>query len=132
MNAGLSSGIAAVEAWTAAVNAGDVERLVAMYAHEARLLPTFSPHFLSGEAAIREYFEALASRPNLSVDLHPHSLAERHLTEQLWGASGLYSFRFEVDGELLTFASRFTFTFDLSADAPILHHHSSQVPRSLS
>ena len=128
----MNTGTELLDAWVAAVNAADVDRLVGMYAPQARLLPTFSPHFLMGETEIRDYFVALAGRPNLSVELHRDALAEDALSETLAGVSGLYSFRFEVDGELLTFPSRFTFTFDRSAAAPILHHHSSQVPRGLS
>jgi hypothetical protein len=127
----VSAALELVDVWIDAVNARDVERLVGMYAPQARLLATFSPHFLMGETAIRGYFEALASRPNVSVELHRHSLESMTLRDTFWGASGLYSFRFEIDGDLLTFPSRFTFTFDASQAAPILHHHSSQVPRSL-
>jgi hypothetical protein len=125
------SGIDAAETWIELVNARAVDELVAMYAADARLLPTFSPHFLTGEPALREYFVALTTRENVSVELHRHSLEENVLSGSFRGVSGLYSFRFVVDGVLLTFPSRFTFTFNLAERAPILHHHSSQVPRTL-
>lgn len=117
--------------WIDAVNAGEAGTLTRMYADDARLLPTFSPHLLRG-AAIRTYFDALVARPNVSAELHHHSVLARSLTDALWDLSGVYSFRFEVDGVLLTFPSRFTFTLDVTSDAPILTHHSSQVPRTLS
>ena len=45
--------------------------------------------------------------------------------------NGIYDFQFLMDGTLLTFPSRFTFVIDLEKESPILHHHSSQVPRTL-
>ncbi|MEZ5560085.1 MAG: hypothetical protein R3E86_16255 [Pseudomonadales bacterium] len=125
-------GVIALQKWIDAVNAREVEALVAMYDSTARLLPTFSPHFMKTAESIRAYFEALVSRPNVSVELHTHAVVAQQLAETVYGVSGMYSFRFEVDEVLLTFPSRFSFVIDTSKASPIVHHHSSQVPRNLS
>lgn len=117
--------------WIQAVNDGDVALLTGLYDSSARLLPTFSPHFLSKPEQIHNYFEQLASREDLSVQLHEGSVVDQQLSESVSGASGLYSFSFRVDGVLLSFASRFSFLVDTTKPAPIIHHHSSQVPRTL-
>jgi len=49
----------------------------------------------------------------------------------IWTMSGIYNWRFIVDGELLNFEARFSYLVDLSKSSPIIHHHSSQIPRML-
>jgi hypothetical protein len=78
------------------------------------------------------YFEQLATRQGVGVKLHDKSLRTQLMSDTLHTLSGVYSFEFEVDQVLLSFPSRFTFVVDLSREKPILHHHSSQVPRNLS
>lgn len=45
--------------------------------------------------------------------------------------SGIYNWRFLVVGEALNFEARFDYLIDLKKTSPILHHHSSQIPRAL-
>lgn len=121
-----------LERWLKAVNDGNVDMLVDFYAPGATLFPTFSPHAIADPQAIRGYFEALASRPSLSVSLYRSRLYQHELPGGLVVLAGVYAFKFEVDEDLLTFPSRFTLVLDPAADHPIRHHHSAQVPRTLS
>jgi len=120
-----------LRSWVAAVNRGSVEEVVALYAKDAVLLSTFSAPILSSVAAIRDYFERLAARPGLSVTLHEKTLRTRPVGGSAHILSGIYCFRFEVDGEPLSFEARFTFVVEPARPAPILHHQSAQVPRNL-
>jgi hypothetical protein len=117
--------------WLAAVNAGDVERLMALYNENAVLIPTFSNRVLKCPDRIRDYFEKLAAREELSVSVHDKTLIVQPLRDSLYAISGIYCWRFDVDEELLSFEARFSYLLDLTLDRPILHHHSSQIPRTL-
>ena len=104
-----------LEFWLQAVNDGDVDALVNLYADGATLFPTFSPHALADAQAIRSYFEALASRPALAVSLYRSRLYQHELPGGLVVLAGVYAFKFEVDDDLLTFPSRFTMVLDPGA-----------------
>ncbi len=117
--------------WIQTVNAGHVDEVVSLYADGASLLPTFSARTIRTQADRTRYFESLGARPNLSVSLHEPTFHEEKLTDTLSAVSGIYAFRFEMDKQLLTFEARFTFVIDTAQAAPILHHHSSQIPRAL-
>ncbi len=121
-----------LDQWLDAVNRGDADTLVAMYDESARLIPTFSPRILSTPGELRDYFVALASRPGLEVRLHERMVAAQALAARISVISGLYSFSFDIDGNQLTFPSRFSMAIDAERQGPIVHHHSSQVPRTLS
>ena len=118
--------------WADCVNRGAVDELVGLYHAKSVLMPTFSPHAAKNGEQVRAYFEQLASRAGLGVSLHDGTVDCLAVGGGGHVVSGIYSFQFEVDGTLLTFPSRFTFVIDLAQDAPILHHHSSQIPRTLS
>jgi len=118
--------------WAGLINKGAVEEVIALYNNKATLMPTFSPHMVRDEKGLTEYFTQLASRSGLEVALHAETVEVVEVGGSVFSLNGIYSFKFEVDGTLLTFPSRFTFVVDLSDDAPILHHHSSQIPRTLS
>ena len=45
--------------------------------------------------------------------------------------NGNYLWDMVIDGETLSFEARFSYVLDLESPAPIMHHHSSQVPRVL-
>lgn len=117
--------------WMDAVNNGDVESLLALYDDKAVLIPTFSNKLPNTPEKLREYFEKLGSREGLSIALHEKTLHEQHIKDDIYALSGIYNWRFDVDGELLNFEARFSYVFDLSKPRPIIHHHSSQVPRML-
>ena len=118
--------------WISGICKGEMQEVENLYNKSAILIPTFSPHTVNDHKGVRQYFEQLATRDNLQVRLYEKSLKKQMLGGTAWVLSGIYSFEFEVDQLLLTFPSRFTFIVDLDEKSPIMHHHSSQVPRNLS
>ena len=117
--------------WMRAVNTGDIPGLLALYDPKAVIIPTFSNRVLSTPEKIRDYFERLGSREDLSIALHEKTLISQQITSTISVLSGIYCWRFLLDGELLSFEARFSYTLDLSLSSPIIHHHSSQIPRML-
>jgi hypothetical protein len=117
--------------WMHAVNHADVERLLALYDPQAVLIPTFSNRLLNTPEKLRDYFEKLGSREELSIALHDRTLLVQALPGRLFTLGGIYNWRFMVEGELLNFEARFSYVVDLARPRPILQHHSSQIPRML-
>ncbi len=117
--------------WMGCVNGGDIDSLVALYREDAVLIPTFSNRILKGHDALRGYFERLSGREDLSIALHEKTLVLQSLGGSVQTLSGIYNWRFAVDGEILNFEARFSYLLDLSSESPIVHHHSSQIPRTL-
>jgi len=117
--------------WMNAVNNGDVNDLLSVYDDNAVLIPTFSNRLLKGKEALRGYFEKLGSKEDLSIALHEKTIISQDIGDNLHTISGIYNWRFSVDGELLNFEARFDYLLDLKKNSPILHHHSSQIPRVL-
>ncbi len=117
--------------WMRGINNGDLDALVALYDDEAVLIPTFSNRLLSTPTARQEYFSRLAAREDLSIALHEKTLLSQDLGGNVHALHGIYCWRFAVDGELLSFEARFSYILDLEREKPIMHHHSSQIPRML-
>ncbi len=115
--------------WLQAVNRGEIESLLSLYNESAILIPTFSNRLLNSPDALREYFERLGGRKGLSVTLREKTLVFQSMYNDIWTMSGIYNWRFIVDGELLNFEA--SYLVDLSKSSPIIHHHSSQIPRML-
>ena len=120
-----------LKSWMAAINEGDIEGLLALYHEKAVVFPTFSNRLLTTPERIRDYFVNLGSRDELSLALHEKTLIIQPIGQDVCSMSGIYCWRFAVDGELFSFEARFSFTVDCSQPSPILHHHSSQIPRAL-
>jgi hypothetical protein len=118
--------------WITGICNGAIDKVEQLYHEHAVLIPTFSPHTVNTTEGIRGYFEQLATRDKLQVRMYEKSLKKQFLGSGAWILSGIYAFEFEVDQLLLTFPSRFTFAVNLEYEKPIIHHHSSQVPRNLS
>ena len=118
--------------WVSRVCSGNPDNIAALYHESAVLVPTFYPHTVITTEGVRNYFGQLATRDGLGVRLHNKALRKQSLSDTVHTLSGIYSFEFEVDQVLLSFPSRFSFMVDISLATPILHHHSSQVPRNLS
>ncbi len=125
-----SDALSICKSWLDAVNRKDLQSVLSLYADDAVLLPTFSPRVLRTADRRRDYFDRLSRQPGLRVHFH-----ERTFSAQAVGnhaiASGIYRFEMDVDEAHLVFEARFTFILDLQAEQPILHHHSSQIPRNL-
>lgn len=120
-----------LDQWMQAVNNADTESLLGLYDPHAVLIPTFSNRVRNTPEKLRDYFETLGSRPELSIALHEKTLIIQEMQHQLYALAGIYNWRFAVDGEVLNFEARFSYVMDLSKPNPILHHHSSQIPRTL-
>ncbi len=114
--------------WLDAVNAVDVDRIAAMYASDAVLLPTFSNRVRRDAPARRDYFAGLSPCEDLLVEVDTDSLAIQPSGDDTAVLSGLYTWTFVRDGADFRFVARFTYVVKPSAPAPILHHHSSEVP----
>jgi hypothetical protein len=117
--------------WMLAVNSGDLEGLLALYDESAVLIPTFSNRLLGKTGSIRDYFEKLCGREELSIALHEKTLIIQPVANAIHAMHGIYCWRFAIDSELLSFEARFSYLLDLDRPSPILHHHSSQIPRML-
>ena len=117
--------------WIVAVNKWDIESLLALYDEKAVLIPTFSNRLLCNPEKIREYFERLGSREELSVALHEKTLIVQPINNDIYALCGIYCWQLAIDGELLSFEARFSYILDLTLSSPIIHHHSSQIPRML-
>jgi len=117
--------------WLNGVNSGNLNDVVSLYSENAVMLPTFSSKCLATTADIRAYFERLADQKSLHVQLHEKTLIVQDFSPHLHSASGIYGWQFELEGEILDFEARFTFTIDLNLSRPIVHHHSSQVPQTI-
>jgi len=117
--------------WIQAVNKADLDKLLSLYDQNAVLIPTFSNKILNTPEKIRDYFEKLGSREDLSIALHEKTLFVQKITEVIHVLNGIYNWRFKVDEEILNFEARFSYMIDLSRTSPIVHHHSSQVPRMI-
>ena len=120
-----------LEAWLSEVNSGNLNDVLLLYNETAVLLPTFSDKCLATAEDIKAYFEKLGSHKNLNVQLHEKTLVVQDFSHNLYSMSGIYAWRFEVDGENLNFEARFTFIADLNRSRPVVHHHSSQVPQMI-
>ena len=120
-----------LKAWITAVNAGDIKNLLSLYDQRAILIPTFSNRLLNNPEKIRDYFEKLGSRQELSIALHEKTLGVQSIGEDVYALSGIYCWRFLLEDELLSFEARFSYLVDLKKSKPIIHHHSSQIPRMI-
>ena len=65
------------------------------------------------------------------MDLHKRTAKYQSVYGPVHNAYGIYLWKFAVDGEKLNFEARYTFTINLDEECPIMHQHSSQVPRTL-
>lgn len=120
-----------LRAWLEAVNSRDTGKILSLYDGNAVLIPTFSNRILDTPEKIRGYFEKLAGGGELSVSLHENTLKVQNVSENICTLSGIYLWRLPVEGEVLNFEARFSFVLDLNSHEPVIHHHSSQIPRML-
>ena len=122
---------AIIHQWIHDINHRNIEDLLSLYHPEAVLIPTFSNRILDIPVKIREYFEKLGRREDLSIALHANPQIRQTISNGICSFSGIYCWRFSVDEELLSFEARFSYLLDLNDPKPIRHHHSSQIPRMI-
>jgi len=116
-----------LDKWVAAVSAYDVDLILSLYDADARLLPTYSDVIRNTPETIKDYFMGLARFDNVEVILDG-GYSEQHISEDIYVLSGDY--RWELsEGENMTVKNaRYSFVIDTTLEAPITHHHSSEVP----
>ena len=120
-----------VERWMELVHKRELEKILTLYDQKAILIPTFSDSIQNTPEKIREYFKKLLGRNNLKLTLHPKTIRTQQLNETLFVVSGIYQWKFNVENELITYEARFTYVIDVTNTSPIIHHHSSQIPRMI-
>ena len=120
-----------LDVWTSGVNSGALDQVVELYDEGAVLFPTFSNRSFSDPPGIRAYFEKLFRHEEVQISLQEETLVTQALLESIYSMNGNYLWDMVIDGETLSFEARFSYVLDLESPAPIMHHHSSQVPRVL-
>ena len=111
------------ERWNNALASGDPDRVTALYAQDAVLLPTVSNKVRHNHDEIRDYFVGfLAKQPQGIID----EANVRFLADDLVINSGVYTFTFG-DGSSVT--ARFTYLYrQVDGEWKIAEHHSSAMP----
>jgi hypothetical protein len=117
--------------WMRCINKFNIDEVLSLYAAEAVILPTFSDMILNNPGQIRSYFEKLGQRRALEIALHEKTVNTQFLEYGKSIIYGIYSWKFMVDNELMTYEARFSFLLDLEKSSPIIHHHSSAIPRMI-
>jgi hypothetical protein len=114
-------------AWISAFNAGDVERITALYSQQAVLWGTFAKSLITEPDERRDYFvRALGSNPAPRVTLDSLHVQPSH---EFAIASGTYSLSVLFNGLIKVVAARFTFVLQaLNQTWLIINHHSSLLP----
>lgn len=115
-----------LDAWLEGVNAGDSEKVLALYSKNAVLLPTFADKVLADRDSIEKYFLRLAQLGVESVTPLPETVEIQDLPKGVFSLSGFYDWKF-TNGDPVQ--ARFTFTVDVDEASPIFHHHSSVLPK---
>jgi uncharacterized protein (TIGR02246 family) len=118
---------AAIEQWSAALNAGDVERIVATYTPDALVLGTVSPVLASSPDELRKYFSPGAAA-KVQVKIGEYSAIV--ISDSAVIFSGFYEFSRVSDGKPIETPARFSFlTVKRDGKWSIAHHHSSVRPK---
>ena len=123
---------AAMDQWIATVTGGmpdAPDQALALYAPEAVLLATFSPHILTTPKQIRDYFVRFTALPNLKA-----RVTNNHV--RIYGDaainSGNYTFTYQQQNKTLTIAARYSFTYIKKPEGwMIVNHHSSVIPEPI-
>jgi len=111
--------------WNAALQTGDPDQVVALYADDGVLLPTLSNDVRHNHAEMRAYFvDFLKKSPRGTIN-------ESNIRElgDVAIHSGIYTFDLTSDGEESAAKCRFTYVYRKIDDAwKIIEHHSSLMP----
>ncbi len=118
---------AATQAWIAAMNSHDPERVVLLYDPEAVLWGTRSPTLRDNPATVREYFNILRTVP----PSYKAVMGEQRI--RVYGDtainSGTYTFSEDREGKSTSRPARFSFVYrNRDGRWLIVDHHSSAVP----
>jgi uncharacterized protein (TIGR02246 family) len=113
--------------WNAAVETGNPEKVAALYARDAVLLPTLSPQIRTTHDGIVDYFEGFLARNPSGTRLRS---IIKVLDRRTAIDTGLYRFTFaNADGTSTSVDARYTFVYEKRAGKWwIINHHSSLLP----
>ncbi|HET7872106.1 MAG TPA: SgcJ/EcaC family oxidoreductase [Terriglobales bacterium] len=116
---------AAIERWSAAYSANDVDAVVKSYWPDAIVLGTKSPVISTGADAIRKYFTDL----KLQGSGNKNAIQEKHsipISDNAVLVTGFYEFTRMNEGKPVPGPSRFTMLVTKRGNEwRIAHHHSS-------
>ncbi|ROL63700.1 DUF4440 domain-containing protein [Pseudomonas protegens] len=114
--------------WNSALQTGNPQAVVGLYAPNAVLQPTVSNQVRSTHAQIQDYFEHfLTSKPVGQINYREI----RHLSPDAAMDSGVYTFTLTAaDGKKQQVQARYTFLYErVDGQWKILNHHSSAMPQ---
>lgn len=115
--------------WRQALSSGKADNVVTLYDTDAILLATLSATPLTTQQERRDYFTKLTARPKLAVTVDKEYL--KVLDDTTAVISGLYTFHFEENGNMMALPARYTFVYEKkNGQWLITDHHSSKLPRS--
>ena len=117
-----------LDRWLDAVNSGDLDRVLSLYAEEAVLVPTFSISIMTTPSGIRDYFTGISRNGKVSVRLDADSLVVQDLGSGLYSLGGRYTWGFQTEGPPRQVRARFSYVVDSLRKRPILKPHSSELP----
>jgi len=111
--------------WNAALQTGEPDKVIKLYASNAILISTLSNFIRHNHDEIQDYFaHFLVSRPNGVIDE-----ANIRIFNDILICSGIYTFNFAL-GPVQTVKARFTFVYQRLMDNwLIVEHHSSAMPQ---
>jgi uncharacterized protein (TIGR02246 family) len=115
--------------WNASLATLDPDKVVALYAPDAVLLPTVSNKPRTNHEEIRDYFvHFLAQKPQGKIDLRIIKIGCNIASD-----TGLYTFTLhDTKGKAKKVSARYSFVYEyLNGQWLIEHHHSSALPESV-
>ena len=109
--------------WNDAIQTGDPDKVTAMYAEDAVLLPTVSNQVRHNHPEIRDYFVSfLAKSPSGEIN----EANPRQLTDDLVSNTGVYTFTFGDGAQVM---ARYSYVYKcIGGEWKIIEHHSSMMP----
>jgi len=111
--------------WNDALQTGNPDYVVALYATDAILLPTVSARVRHNHAEIRDYFEHFLKKTPRG------RITEQNirLFDQIAINSGIYAFTLHDENGESELHARFTFVYQKNENQwQIIEHHSSALP----
>ena len=124
----MSMNVNLLETWVSRLNNAELDDLVFMYSEEAILFATFEKSPLNKPQLIRDYFTNFLSKEGAGVELDSSTVQHSKLGETCHSSTGLYTFFYSENDQLVRQKARFTFIFKGEVTGTILHHHSSVIP----
>ena len=114
--------------WNAALATGDPEKVAALYAPNAVLLPTVSNQIRTNHAEIVDYFaHFLQSKPQGKIDRGIITVMDPQTAIN----TGIYTFTLTQNGQPQHVQARYTFVYQKqNGQWLIINHHSSKMPEA--